>query len=355
MKKQLVAVGFVLLSITLPLKASATTFTKLFVFGDSLSDPGNVFNATKALGDPTKVLPASPPYFDGRFSNGRVWAEYFGDELGLSPAPVTALGNQPPNDGINFAFGGSTTGENNAIAPDVPTGILTQVDLFTEPLETFNQKADPNALYAVWGGGNDYLFGNNVDPAVPIANLTNAVKSLADVGAKNIMVFNLPDLGQLPSTRINPTVSAGLSTLSALHNSGLNATLAGFQQPGLNIIPVDVDSLVREIQANPGKYGFKDATNSCLVGDFSAIAAGTATLCNNPDDFAFFDGVHPSTRVHNLIAQAALSKVNYSATSVPEPSVGIGLFALGAIGVRTLKRKNQKFRKEIAVREKSRI
>ncbi len=354
MKKQLVVAGFILFSITLPLKASAATFTKLFVFGDSLSDPGNVFNATKALGDPTKVLPPSPPYFDGRFSNGLVWSEYFGNELGLTSAPVTTLGSQPPNDGVNFAFGGSTTGENNAIAPDVPTGILTQVDLFTEPLERFNQKADPNALYAIWGGANDYLFGNNQGPAVPIANLTNAIKSLADVGAKNIMVFNLPDLGQLPSTSMSP-ISAGLSTLTTLHNSGLSSTLTGFQQTGLNIIPVDVNSLVREIQANPGKYGFQDATKSCLVGDFSAIAAGTATLCSNPDDFAFFDGVHPSTRVHQLIAQAALSKINYSATSVPEPSVGIGLFALSAIGVRTLKRKNQKFRKEIMIGKKSRI
>lgn len=350
MKKQLIAVGFALLSISLPLKASAATFSKLFVFGDSLSDPGNVFNATKALGDPTKVLPPSPPYFDGRFSNGPVWAEYFGNELGLSPTPVTSLGNQPANDGINFAFGGSTTGKNNAIATDLPTGILTQVDLFTEPLEKFNQKADPDALYTVWGGGNDYLFGNNVDPTVPIANLTSAVKSLADVGAKNIMVFNLPDLGQLPGTRIDPTISAGLSTLTALHNSALSAAVEGFQQSGLNIIPVDVDSLVKEIKANPGKFGFKDATNSCLVGDFNAIASGTATLCSNPDDFAFFDAVHPSTKVHNLIAQAALSKVKYSTTSVPEPSVAIGILTLGAIGVTTLKRKNQKLRQEVGVR-----
>lgn len=355
MKKQLVAVGFVLLSISLPLKASAASFSKLFVFGDSLSDPGNVFNATKALGDPTKVLPPSPPYFDGRFSNGPVWAEYFGNELGLSPTPVTALGNQPANDGINFAFGGSTTGKNNAIAPDVPTGILTQVDLFTESLEKFNQKADPNALYAVWGGGNDYLFDNNVDPTVPIANLTNAVKSLTDIGAKNILVFNLPDLGQSPITRIDPAASAGLSTLTTLHNSALSATLAGFQQPGVNIIPVDVNSLVADIKTNPGKYGFKDVENSCLVGDFNAIAAGTATLCNNPDEFAYFDGVHPSTRVHQLIAQAALSKVKYSATSVPEPSAGIGIVALGAIGVTTLKRKSQKLRKEVGVMEKSRL
>jgi phospholipase/lecithinase/hemolysin len=353
MKKQLAVIGFIILSISLPLKASAATFSKLFVFGDSLSDPGNVFNATKALNDPTRVFPPSPPYVNGRFSDGPVWAEYFGKELGLSPAPVTALlGGQSAQDGINFAFGGSTTGKNNAFVSDIPTGILTQVDSFTQ---ISNQKADPDALYTIWGGGNDYLFGNNVDPTVPIANLTSAIKSLSDVGAKNILVFNLPDLGQLPTTSTDPKISAGLSALTGLHNSALSATVAGFQQSGLNIIPVDVNSVVKEIKANPGKFGFKDANSSCLVGDFNAIAVGTATLCNNPEDFAFFDGVHPSTRVHNIIAQAALSKVKYSATSIPEPSAGIGMVALGVIGMRTLKRKNQKLRQEVAVKSKSRF
>lgn len=46
-----------------------TTFNRMVVFGDSLSDTGNLYKYTFHL------VPKSPPYFSGHFSNGRVWAE----------------------------------------------------------------------------------------------------------------------------------------------------------------------------------------------------------------------------------------------------------------------------------------
>ncbi|MHC5830296.1 MAG: SGNH/GDSL hydrolase family protein, partial [Nostoc sp.] len=66
----------------LPTKASAASFDQLYVFGDSLSDTGNIYNATYATGKP---YPASPPYFEGRFSDGPIWVDYLGDQLGLKP------------------------------------------------------------------------------------------------------------------------------------------------------------------------------------------------------------------------------------------------------------------------------
>jgi len=46
-----------------------------------------------------------------------------------------------------------------------------------------NTSADPNALYIVWAGANDYLNAGIGDP-VPVNNLSTAVSSLADYGAK---------------------------------------------------------------------------------------------------------------------------------------------------------------------------
>jgi phospholipase/lecithinase/hemolysin len=344
MKKTFVAAGFFLFSFMSPLKANAASFSKVFFFGDSLTDPGNVFNTTKLLGDPNQVFPPSPPYFQGRFSNGPVWAETFGKQLGLSPTLVTELGTKAPTDGINFAFGGSSSGLKNSIARNstIP-GVLAQVNLFSEPLKASNQKADPNALYVVQGGANDYLFDNLTDPTIPIRNFTSAVQSLIDAGAKNIMVFNLPDLGQLPITRINPQVSAGLTTLTEIYNSGFNATVANLkQQPGVNIIPIDVNSLFNQVLADPGKFGFKNVANSCLVGDFNAIQAGNFSLCSNPEDFFFFDGVHPTTRGHNLVAQAALTAVQNNSKSIPEPSTALGLLAFGALGAAGVVNRQQK-------------
>jgi outer membrane lipase/esterase len=45
---------------------SAQNFDQIYVFGDSLSDDGNLFKADGG------VYPASPPYFNGRFSNSPI-------------------------------------------------------------------------------------------------------------------------------------------------------------------------------------------------------------------------------------------------------------------------------------------
>ena len=82
----------------LPLKATAATFSQIYVFGDSLSDTGNSLKATG--------IPPSPPYFQGRSSNGPVWSEYLADDLGLTPQQQT-----------NYAFGGANSGSDNTLVP----------------------------------------------------------------------------------------------------------------------------------------------------------------------------------------------------------------------------------------------
>ncbi len=59
--------------------AAPPNYSAMYVFGDSLSDTGNVFAATTAQ----KMVPAIPPsakpyatYWQGRFSNGPVAVEY---------------------------------------------------------------------------------------------------------------------------------------------------------------------------------------------------------------------------------------------------------------------------------------
>jgi len=59
--------------------ASAQTYGRLVVFGDSLSDNGNLYAIS---GQPT-----SPPYFQGRFSNGPVFTELLGFNAGRYSNP----------------------------------------------------------------------------------------------------------------------------------------------------------------------------------------------------------------------------------------------------------------------------
>ncbi|WP_337885111.1 SGNH/GDSL hydrolase family protein [Fischerella thermalis] len=313
MKKGLIAAGFLLISFLSPLKSLATThISKIYVFGDSLSDPGNLYNATKSQ------IPPSPPYSDGRLSNGQVWVEYLGDELGLFPTLFTELKNSTPTDGINYAFAGSSSGLSNTFVPEsLLPGVLGQVGLFTRSLRESNQSADPNALYIVWGGSNDYVFGNVTDVSQPTANLSRSVALLALAGAKNIMVVNLPDLGKLPLTSGQEN-SSQLTSLSRKHNIALAATLSSLSAiPDVNIIPININSLFQRVRRFPGEFGLTNVTDACLVGDFDDIAQGNFTVCTNPNEYLFWDSVHPTTRVHSIVAETALSALGNQPVPAP--------------------------------------
>lgn len=259
---------------------AAESYSRLYVFGDSLSDSGNFFAATGQPG---------PPYVGGRFSNGPVWAEYFASLLGV---PAT-----------NFAFGGARTDASNQFNPPAPVpGMRTQVNNYLASTPA----ADPRALYVLWGGANDYLNGGQTNPAVPVNNLIGEVSDLAARGARNFLVVNVPDLGTLPGTSGRP-VAAPLSLLTAAHNAGLASALNGLRPRlpgGANLFLFDVNALFREARTDPAVFGFSNVTTAYLAGG-----------SGDPNRYLFWDDVHPTTAAHQLIAARALGVVSV----VPEP------------------------------------
>lgn len=245
---------------------------ELYVFGDSLSDTGAVFRATGGQ------YPSSPPYFQGRYSNGRVWVEYLAEQLSANRAH-------------NFAYGGATTGGSST---NLVPGLLSQVQSFTQS----HAKVSSEDLYILWAGANDYLQGIT-NPALPVANMTKAVESLVRIGATKILIANLPDLGQLPATRNNPN-SSYLSSLTQAHNSGLRRSLKVLKQqsPELQLMTMDANALYQDAIATPTKFGFTQVTRACLSGSSS---------CGNPDQFLFWDSIHPTTAAHRILANAAVA------------------------------------------------
>jgi phospholipase/lecithinase/hemolysin len=126
-----------------------------------------------------------------------------------------------------------------------------------------------------------------------------AIASLAGVGVKKILVANLPDLGQLPSTRTRPN-SASLSALTQAHNQGLRQALKLLTQQysALQIVTLDANALYREAITNPAAFGFTNVISACLSG---------SRACGNPDQFLFWDGIHPTAAAHRIIGEAAFS------------------------------------------------
>lgn len=292
------------LACSFPMTAGAS-YTRIVSFGDSLSDTGNVFAAT---GSP----PA--PYYQGHYSNGPIWLEILATRLGL-PAPTPSLLG-----GNDNAWGGAeTTLTGNSIqgTPNIGTQIagylaghtLTGQDLIT-----------------VWGGGNDFLFGGQTNPAVSVNNLGAEITTLALAGGKTFLVPNLPLLGQVPGTAGLPQAQRdGLDQLTQGFNALLAAKTAALRASlGVTIYQGDVASLFANAKANPSAYGFTNTTTGAF-NDKVYTGAG----------YLFWDDEHGTTAANRLVANVAFA-------AVPEPSsvvlLGLAGLALLAPGVRAWKR-----------------
>jgi thermolabile hemolysin len=298
MRKFSLVLGLTIAAILVPGRVLAATFSQLVVYGDSLSDLRRAFDATGG---------SAPPYggaTNGRFSNGPVWVEYLATSLGIASNPNT-----------NFAVGGATTSTLNTIAPGLLVGIQQQIDS--------TAIGDPDALYIVWGGANDYLGGGTVDPNIPVTNLTNQISTLIGRGAKNILVPNLPNLGALPVTRTSPN-AGGLSLLTQGHNFNLALSIELLKQanPSVTLNILDVNDLFGRAVTDPGQFQLTNVTDGCLL-----------VGCQNPNEFLFWDTIHPTTRVHQLIGDLALRTV-----SVPEPFTIIGTIVGGTVALRLRKK-----------------
>ncbi len=262
--------------------ARASNFGSMVIFGDSLSDVGNAYNSDFHLD------PASP-YYNGRFSNGLLWVEDLAADLSLSvPTPSTSGGK-------DFAYGGVHTG----------SGTTTEV-IFSFPnvgtqISKYLSSNTPAAsdLFVVWGGGNDFLDGQT-DPSVPVNNIAQHVTALANAGAKTIIVPNLPALGEVPEN-LGTANEANLNNLSSQFDSMLKTTLTSLATSlNIHIDQLDVASLFTSAIANPAAYGLTNVTMS---------ADNNGTVVPNPDQYLFWDGVHPTRIGHQLIANTAFDLV----------------------------------------------
>lgn len=259
--------------------SQAATFTDLVVFGDSLSDMGNRFNL-----DGT---PASP-YFNGRASNGPVWVETLATNLGIAGFAAST------NGGTNYAYGGANTGP----LGDSPPSLLDQSATY---LTDVAGMADPNALYVIFGGGNDI---RDFDTSSTAINIGTIISDLAGAGATNIVVANLPNVGRTPDA-----IDAGLSLPAQLLTTGANAQIATVvanseASLGLDIIELDVFAFLESVFATtPAPFGLTDLTQRCYDPTVSP------TPCANPAEFLFWDGIHPSAVAHEELGNFAFAAI----------------------------------------------
>jgi outer membrane lipase/esterase len=297
--------------------ASAASYTGLYVFGDSLSDTGNIAaligsNAGQVVSSNSYI--PSQPYASGQFTNGDVWVQSFAEMIGLAPYAVAAL-----NGGANFAFGGARTSTDGA---GLPPSLTAQANMY---LGSTGNVASADALYVVAGGGNDardalQAAATSGDPTAAIAaaaaayalNTGAIVDRLQAAGAQHIIVWDAPDLALAPAVQAQGAGAAFLGgAVSAAMNGALTARLAG--EAGVSMF--DLYGLQGQIYANPSAYGLSNVTDAC----------GAVANCN-ASSYLYWDGIHPTAAGHSILAQGMF------ASAVPEPETW-ALFAGGLLVV----------------------
>ena len=271
-------------------------FTSVTVFGDSLSDAGNL---GVALGLGPVSYTTNP---------GDVAVEVVANHYGFDLAP-SLLG------GTDFAWAGAGIFQNAPGTPPVIPTITSQVNarLAAGPL-------DPNGLYFFLGGPNDIFYYSQqvgigaISPQAAIGAMTptaqgaiTLIDRLQTAGAGTIVVFNLPNIGRTPdAAAAGSSAALLLRGMTDAFNTTLNAGMAGRH----GVVPVNLNLFVAEVFDNPGFYGFANITGRACTTPSALTCTGATLVAPGVDQSWFFaDGVHPTTAAHALTADLVLSEL----------------------------------------------
>lgn len=242
-----------------PAAAAPDRFSSLVVFGDSLSDNGNV----------------------GRFSDGPVWVEVLASRIGAELTP-SRLG------GTNFAVGG-------ARSHGRPVDIRGQFHAFmTGP----HSPPSGDALFIVYGGANDLLAagcnGDETAARTGASAIAATAGDLAAAGARHILVPNLPDISASPIVRVQGSACVQRARQMTLaFNAALEQALRRVERRSdVRVIRLDAFELSDEVMADPAGAGFTNISTPCLHGSCEGAL--------------FWDQLHPTARAHARLATAAL-------------------------------------------------
>jgi phospholipase/lecithinase/hemolysin len=312
------------LTTAVPARAQAgphAVINRIVAFGASLTDTGNAFiwfsePANQICGTRLNVPPydalddlliPSGPYARGghHFTNGATWIEGLAQALALSGNARPAFQNTGMK-ASNYAVGGARAVADFDCRFNLPKQISTYVG-------EVNQSS-AGTLVAIEIGGNDVrdalvAAANRDDPAPYIKNaltsLSNGIVTLYGHGAQKFLVLNVPDIGKTPAVRaLGPTAVAVGGALSDAYNKGLANAVADLGKAGIKVTILDVYATLNDIVANPGNYGFVNATDACITPNQPPYT------CARPDTYVFWDGIHPTKALHAIVAQRALAAIS---------------------------------------------
>ncbi len=341
--------GAFAVAMCLGFQAPAQAYSQLYVFGDSLSDTGNIGRWT----------------FDS--SSHQLYDEILAKNIGTTLTPSS-------QGGLNYAEGGGVA------VPGLDSEYTTQ-DQVKSYLNSTGGKADPDGLYIHWIGGNDLAAAAlSLNPISAVEIATNSatqaasqVNDLLKAGAGTVVVPTVPNIGLTP-VLMEGIIQVGLlpvqqqaleaayqylnaqntpdndARTEAIHNALKASTTAGLDselvqdllskgliaaydalksvagdltdtynttedialaKTGGNIARVDINGLFSEVIADPNLYGFANtAGTACPVGTSASECTSNLPGFDSSKAFLFADHFHPTPQAHALIAEYMQSVIN---------------------------------------------
>jgi phospholipase/lecithinase/hemolysin len=327
--------------------ARAVDFSAEYVFGDSLSDNGNLAELLSVANFlKTGVFLGNfpnPPSFHDAQTNGPVAVQILAQSLGLNANPSLWLtGFQDPAGlfdpstvpGTNYAVAGATSALGATGPGIVNINLPTQIAAYSGLV---SDHADPNALYVVMIGGNDVrdaALGAGAGAVTDgVAAEKAAISKLSSEGAEHFLVVNVPNVGLIPEFAEEDASQASDATMfSQMYDSGLATALAGLNLgAGSTLTDFDLYAFNASILADAGAHGLTNTTDPCYSNAPASTASDSGCSTVNIDSFVYWNDIHPTATVQALWGDGFR-------TAVPEPSTWamllVGFFGLGFAGYR---------------------
>ncbi len=290
-------------------RLSATPAFRLFFFGDSLSDAGNHFIAFHDLSlRPFAMVPDAPYAVGGlHFTNGATWAEQLAVALKTPKSGLPSL--LASGAFTNYAVGRARA---RPLAPVFP--YFDFAEQVTQFRADFPISAPASGTYAVWLGSNDLsdaLTATGTDPtgATSIGIIQAAVGAVAlnlqrlyQAGARDFLIVNVPNLALTPAVRAaGPAAQGAATAFTAAFNNGLGQVLNTLSAlPGIRVRRLDANAILSAIVADPAGAGMTEVQAACLT--FGVVKS---PFCHQPNQYLFWDGIHPTRAGHAIVAEAA--------------------------------------------------
>jgi outer membrane lipase/esterase len=272
-------------------RSPSNRFDKVVIFGDSFSDTRLVYRLTN------HTKPTGPHFYQDRYCDGPIWV----DRLEVPEKYCYAVGGAVTDNDIFKGLLESPTFR-------VP-GVRQQIVTYLEEARKNNfDIALP--LYIIWIGYNNFVLNPTVDPKLVVDSLIKAIQDLLAVGAKNFLIFNEAPFQAFPHFR-KFNKAEFYTQLTDSFNKELEERLETLQrgQPKTSIYMFDNHALITKIISKKSSTTFTNTMNECWKR--YSINSGESR-CPNPKQYVFYDEIHFSSSIHQLITNAIQSFLSFN-------------------------------------------